>query len=207
MTDEAAITGGRGHFLDHGVDVAHFSSPGEVPPDVASIAHPTIGFFGGFDDYVIDFGLLEKVANEMPEAHLLLIGDATCSMDRLTRHQNVTWLGAREYRDIPAYGRAFDVAIMPWLQNDWIQNCNPIKLKEYLVLGLPVVSTYFPEVDRFTDRVDVAADADEFVALVRKALENPHAPRPPGDVRGWAWSERAAELLALIDSPVAEAGR
>ncbi len=202
MEEDAPLAGDRAHFLDHGVDVAHFvqTPAAREPDDVAALPRPRLGFFGGFDDYVIDFDLLEKLATEMPEAHLLLIGDATCSMQRLTRHANVTWLGARPYAEIPAYGRSFDVALMPWLQSEWIRYCNPIKLKEYLLLGLPVVSTAFPAVARFQDRVAVASDAEDFVRLVRVALlETQRRPVPDG-ADAWSWGARADELLALTDS-------
>jgi len=200
MDDEADVTGSRAHFLDHGVDLAHFGSPGPTPTDVAHLPSPRIGFFGGFDDYIIDFDLLERIAIDVPEAHLLLIGDATCPMDTLTRHPNVTWLGPRSYEDIPAYGSTFDVALMPWLQNDWIRYCNPIKMKEYLVLGLPIISTPFPEVNRFTDWVEVAADPEIFIKLVREALTDPGSPRPQLDTSDWSWAGRAAALLGQIDT-------
>jgi hypothetical protein len=202
MAEDASLSGSRAHFLDHGVDIDHFSSdaPADVPADAVRGDRPCLGFFGGFDDYIIDFDLLERLATEIPEADLLLVGHATCSMEQLTRHANVSWLGGRDYKDIPAYGRCFDVALMPWLQNEWIRYCNPIKLKEYLLLGLPVVSTYFPEVERFTQWVQVARDPDAFVRLVREAMHFPPTALVRPDVSGWSWSDRAQDLLELTDA-------
>jgi glycosyltransferase involved in cell wall biosynthesis len=205
LEEEAASTGARAHFLDHGVDLEHFSrrSAAAEPADLAAIPRPRIGFFGGIDDYVIDFELLEKLARELPHARLVLIGDATCSMRRFERFPNVHWLGYRPYADIPAYGSGFDVAIMPWLENRWIRSSNPIKLKEYLALGLPIVSTRFPEVERYRDVVRVAASADEFVAMVAGVLES--GDRGDADARrrrvaDSSWDAKAAELLRLGDA-------
>ncbi|MGV9302136.1 glycosyltransferase [Nonomuraea sp. NPDC003727] len=206
MAEDAALAGDRAHFLDHGVDLAHFTRvPAERwPADVRRLPGPRVGFFGALDDFVVDFDLLERVALELPEVSLVLIGDANGPIERLTRHPNVHWLGFRPYELIPAYGSAFDVALMPWLDNDWIRHANPIKLKEYLALGLPVVSTDYGELSRYTDRVRVAAGADLFVKAIRVSLaEGP--PRPPDALRasvlGDDWSVRAAELRALAERP------
>lgn len=176
MEDEAGMTEGRAAFLDHGVDLELFAlleDGAAVDPDeLRDVPHPRVGFFGGLDDYVVDFSLLERLARELPEVHLVLVGDATCSMDRLTQLPNVTWIPRRAYERIPEFGRAFDVAIMPWLRNEWIRLCNPVKLKEYLALGLPVVSTDFPEVHRYADVVHIAGDPAEFVDLVRRSLRD-----------------------------------
>ena len=69
MAHDRARVGARGRFLDHGVDSTLFSrvAPSEIPEDMASIAGPRIGFFGGLDDYVIDFDLLETLARRLPE--------------------------------------------------------------------------------------------------------------------------------------------
>jgi GT2 family glycosyltransferase len=204
QSEEAGLTDDRAFFLDHGVDLDHFQArpPEAEPADLASIPHPRIGFFGSLDDYLVDFDLLERVAREVPEAQLVLIGDATCSMRRFEALPNVHWLGFRPYDEIPGYGSGFDVALMPWLQNEWIRSCNPIKLKEYLALGLPVVTVDFPEVQRYAEAVSISADPDDFVARVRAALFD-SGPVSPADrraaVAGASWQGRAKTLVALAE--------
>ena len=40
---------------------------------------------------------------------------------------------------------------MPWNSSDSIKACNPIKLKEYLAVGRPMVATEFQALDGFRD--------------------------------------------------------
>jgi hypothetical protein len=205
MTEEREYTGERAAFLDHGVDVDHFRPrpEPEQPADLRQIPGPRIGFFGALDDFVVDFDLLEVVASEIPEASLVLIGDSTHPMERLTRLPNVHWLGRRPYEEIPAYGSGFDVAIMPWVDTPWIHRANPIKLKEYLALGLSIVSTEFAELDGYRDRVRAATDAAGFVAAIRESLElgpllDPEKLRE--SVLGYSWRSRAEVLVRSAES-------
>jgi glycosyltransferase involved in cell wall biosynthesis len=212
MEEERPVAGTRAHFLDHGVDLGHFdpASAGPEPDDLRAIPHPRVGWFGSLRDHLVDFALLEHLARELPRAQLVLVGDAVSPMERFAELPNVHWLGFRPYEDIPRYGRGFDVAIMPWLDNDWIRSCNPIKLKEYLALGLPVVSTDFPEVRHYANVVRIARDADDFVRRVRATLEE-GGPGTPADrrhaVRHASWDARTADLLALADAAAARATR
>ncbi|MCA8973184.1 MAG: glycosyltransferase, partial [Planctomycetes bacterium] len=205
LDSERDLTGERAHFLDHGVDLQHFHARGRTGALTGlGLPRPIIGFFGGLDDYVIDFDLLERLAVERPDYTLALIGDATLSMERLTRHRNVRWLGFRPYAEIPDLGADFDVSIMPWLDNDWIRCCNPIKLKEYLALGQEVVTTYFPEVEHYRDFVHVAEDGDEFLRRIDEVVAGRIA---SGDRRALlanaTWDDRTHELLATLDGIVA----
>lgn len=206
LASERALTGDRAHFLDHGVDIEHFRHRGldELPVDLAEIPEPRVGFFGALDDFLVDFDLLERVAAELPEVSLVLIGDANHPMDRFEKYPNVHWLGFRPYGQIPTYGSGFAVGIMPWLDNPWITHANPVKLKEYLALGLPVVSTPFAEIVHYADRVHVAATPADFVAAIRSSL----ADRSPGtpqsrraSVLGASWAARSDELIELIEAP------
>lgn len=52
------------------------------------------------------FGFLELLAAEIPEANLVLVGDATCPIDRCDSCPNVHRFGFRPYGEIPASGRA-----------------------------------------------------------------------------------------------------
>ncbi|MFY9344305.1 MAG: hypothetical protein WAT39_17570 [Planctomycetota bacterium] len=208
LASERGLTGDRAHFLDHGVDVAHFAARPRTGALVqAGVKRPIVGFFGGLDDYVIDFALLERLAVERPQYTLVLIGDATLPLDRLTRHPNVRWLGFRPYAEIPALGGDFDVAIMPWLDNDWIRCCNPIKLKEYLALGQEVVTTWFPEVEHYRDFVHVARSGDEFLARIDEVVAGARAKGDRRALLGHAtWHDRTQELLAVLDGVATRAG-
>ncbi|MDT7724333.1 MAG: hypothetical protein QOI21_909 [Actinomycetota bacterium] len=210
LDEEHGRTGDRAHFLDHGVDIAHFVHRAELPADIAAIPGPRIGFFGALDDFLVDFDLLEQIAAELPEVSLVLIGDSTHPMERFDKYPNVYWLGFRSYETIPAYGSGFDVAIMPWLDNQWIHHSNPIKLKEYLALGLPVVSSNFAELAAYTDRVRVATAQGPFVEAIRASLAEGGLRTPEqlrDSVRGFSWRSRAAELVALAEARGAKGDR
>lgn len=202
LEEESELTGDRAHFLDHGVDLDHFTRRTDLPADIAAVPGPRIGFFGGLDDYLVDFDLLERVAAEFPEASVVLVGDTSISMERFEKYPNLHWLGFRDYERIPGYGSAFDVAMMPWQDNDWIKHANPIKMKEYLALGLAVVSTDFPEVRRYSDFIRIAHNHDEFVDLVRQTLRDGGLKSPEerrAAVLTASWDSRARELMRLAE--------
>jgi glycosyltransferase involved in cell wall biosynthesis len=207
LDHERDLAGDRACFLDHGVDVDHFQRrpAAAVPDDLAAIPGPRIGFFGGLDDYLVDFDLLEALAEAMPEASVVLIGDAPSSLRRFDRLPNVHLLGYRPYADIPAYGSGFDVALMPWLDNEWIRYCNPIKMKEYLALGLPVVSTDFPEVRRYASLIRVAPDREAFIDAVRQTVQDGGLGTPEtrrAAVADATWSACAHRLLVETEDAI-----
>lgn len=160
-------------YLDHGVDYdmfAHAHKEQNVPHDMANIRKPIAGFFGGIEDHTSDIDLIKDVVARLPEVSFVFIGKALADCSTLMSKRNVWLLGQKPYEQIPHYGKCFDVAIMPWRQNRWIQACNPIKLKEYLALGKPIVSTSFPELKKYRDVVYEAKTPVEFAGQIEKAL-------------------------------------
>ena len=160
-------------FLDHGVDFDVFAiaeNNKEIPSDIREINRPTVGFFGGIDDHTSDIDLVKKVIDLLPEMSFVFIGKPSIDCRELLSKKNVRMLGQKPYEQIPHYGKCFDVAIMPWRQTSWIQACNPIKLKEYLALGKPVVSTPFTELQKYRDVVYQANTPEEFARCIQKAL-------------------------------------
>lgn len=204
MDDDKDLVGHRAIFLDHGVDFQRFAIDGPQPHhDVVGLRRPIVGFFGGFDDYIIDFELIEKIARAIPDVSVLLVGDATCSMDSLVSLPNVRWTGYRPYEEIPAIGSNFNVAIMPWLNNEWIRYCNPIKAKEYLALGLPVVTTPYPEAYFWQPYLVVASTHEDFIAQVQASLALPST-RITREARRaavveYSWETRAASVIKAAE--------
>jgi GT2 family glycosyltransferase/glycosyltransferase involved in cell wall biosynthesis len=163
----------RAMYLDHGVDYEMFAAAAneaEKPPDIGNVSRPIAGFFGGIDDHTSDMVFIEKVVDLLPKVNFVFVGKASADISRLLSKSNVRMLGQKPYELIPHYGKCFDVAFMPWRQGKWIEGCNPIKLKEYLSLGKPVVSTPFPELQYYRDVVYEAATPHEFAKCVQQAL-------------------------------------
>lgn len=160
-------------LVGHGVDYDRFAlvdRTDSVPEDIGAIRRPILGFFGDISAKTSDLALLEHTARSLPEASLVLVGSISADVSRLRTCSNVYFLGKKPYEQIPHYGKMFDVSIMPWNQNKWIEYCNPVKTKEYLALGNPIVTMYYPEVEPYRDLVYTARNHDAFVDQIRKAL-------------------------------------
>ena len=153
------------HLVRHGVDARHFARALDnglaVPSDLVGLRRPMLGFFGLIHHW-IDCDLIESVARRRPDYSFVLIGADHRNHAGLLRQPNVHLLGRRAYASLPAYCRAFDAALLPFVCNRMTENINPIKLREYLAAGLPVVSTPLPEAARYRPDVLIAADAESF---------------------------------------------
>lgn len=191
-------------FLDHGVDYEAFADAYNnpcVPSEMMSIPHPIAGFYGNIDEHTSDISLIERLADILTDVSIVLIGNASVDLGRLALHKNVFLLGQKPYDRIPHYAKCFDVCFMPWQQNQWIEACNPVKLKEYLALGKPVVSTPFPQLDGYRDLVSVALGAKDFAEQIRKACyEADPAPvfARRQRVRNSTWDAKAQEVMDAL---------
>lgn len=187
----------RACLIDHGVDFDSFLQAGSKtqnePDDLKSIKRPRIGFVGGIDEHTFDAKLFNQVARKLPQMNFVLVGQ--CSLPpQWCENKNVHMLGKKPYEDVPAYMAACDVLIMPWNDNDWIKACNPVKLKEYLAVGRPIVSSPFDEIFKYDDYVNVARNADEFVNAITKAINEPgDATARQNRVRNHTWAAKARE--------------
>src|SRR5262249_2078386 len=83
---------------------------------------------------------------------------------------NVRLIGQKRYEDLPAYCRAFDVGIIPFRIDELTVRANPLKLREYLAAGLPVVSSDLPEVRKYAGLVRLAAGPEGFVDAIEGLL-------------------------------------
>ena len=160
-------------LVPHGVEYDHFaralSDDLPVPPDVAGIPHPRLGFFGLIRDWV-DLDLLADAARSRADWHFVLLGDSTVDLEPYRALPNMHFLGRKPYQDLPSYCRQFDVGLIPFVVNDLTEAVNPIKLREYLAAGLPVVSSPMPEVQLYEHLIHIADSADRFIEAVESSL-------------------------------------
>src|SRR5207237_10406354 len=89
---------------------------------------------------------------------------------------HVHFLGPRPYDQLPRYGAGFDAAIIPYRLTRQVINANPIKLREYLAMGKPVVTVSTPEIDKYADVVRIAHTREEFLAHLDTAVAEGNPP-------------------------------
>jgi glycosyltransferase involved in cell wall biosynthesis len=193
-------------FSPHGVDVALFGRAQDattvVPPPAAALRErgPVIGYFGLIAAWT-DLELIGWLADQRPRWQFLLVGLAQVDVDALARRSNVTLVGPQPYESLPGWAKAFDVAIIPYRLNQQVRNANPLKLREYLATGKPVVSVDTPEIARFGEVVRIAADREAFLAAIEASLAEDSDLQRDGRmaaVAGMSWDHRVAETLSAV---------
>jgi glycosyltransferase involved in cell wall biosynthesis len=141
-----------------------------------------IGFTGGINSTRADLPLLESVFRRFPDWRFLFVGytDDPAFLRRLLSFPNVAFVAEQPYRELPEIIRAFDVAIVPHLDNATTRGNDLLKVLDYLACGVPVVSTSCSGVERYGDVLHVARTAEAFAnaieAFVTGAVR--HDPRP-----------------------------
>ena len=180
VSSDVLLTNKRQHnpntfLVTHGVDVLHFrkacAPDTRIPEDVRSLPKPVIGFFGLIADWV-DLDLIRFLAISRPQWTFLLIGKVVTSVKAIDNLPNVRLLGQKPYAELPGYARTFDVALMPFVMNELTVAANPLKIREYLAAGLPVVSSALPEAQKLKHVLHVAHAYSDFLEIIEQLVRS-----------------------------------
>lgn len=184
----------------------------KVPDDITKMKRSIIGHWGNLGP-ITDFELLHKIVKSFPDSSIVCVGDVAKNIsvsDRLLFQQcldchNFHFLGQRPYADIASYVSHFDVALVLYRQEHPVtRNLNPSKVRDYLAIGRPIVSTFIPDVaDIWPDLIYTRNTHDAFIKQVNELISS-GGDGLNNERRDWAkahnWQRAADELLGLITS-------
>ena len=189
---------GKTHLLPHGVDAATFTAPAPRAPDLPG--GKVAGFYGTLATW-LDYGLIAEVARSLPDWRFVFIGHVAADISPIAALPNVSLLGPRPHAALAGYAQHWTAGIIPFQDNEQIRACNPLKLREYLAAGRPIVATPFPALQPYAAHVGIAATAAEFATALQAAAGSTAAAAAARQavVAGEGWSARAAQAAALID--------
>lgn len=196
----------------HGVDHAQFARALDpatpLPADLAALPGPRIGFYGTLQTWV-DFALIAEVARARPSWQIVLLGQQLADTSAVRGIPNVHLLGQKRHDELPAYCKGFDVGWIPYLIDERMKFVNPLKLREYLSAGLPVVSTAVPEVQRYPALCTIASTPAETIAAIERALADgsPAARRARSQaMTSETWAARVDQVVRTVDEIAARKG-
>lgn len=204
------------HRFPAGVNYEQFArvrnEQDSVPEDLKALSRPVAGYVGALHQW-LDQDLVAELARRMPDVTFALVGPTHSDTSRLTACANICLLGGRPHAEVPAYIKGFDVGLVPYRASEYTESVYPVKLNEYLAMGVPVVATDLPEIRRFNEEhagiVSIARGPDEFERDIRAALESaapvdPQVARRHDVARQNSWTNRIEAMSALVADALAE---
>jgi glycosyltransferase involved in cell wall biosynthesis len=194
----------------HGVDVALFRAASDpklpIAPGARNLVHPVVGFYGLIERW-IDLDLIADLAGRRPHWTFLMIGRLAVDPGSLGVLPNVVFVGPQPYCSLPAWAKAFDVAIIPYRLTRQVVNAAPLKLREYLATGKPVVAVPAPEIERFAGLVRLARGPGQFIDEIEDALLNDtdaDRARRVEATSGMSWDARIAQVVEIVEHRIWE---
>lgn len=192
------LNGRNIRVVKNAADWQHFAKKSDIPPEMANLSHPIIGYHGGISNW-FDTSILESSLQEFPSSSFVLIGKVeNQEINRLAnRYPNLQLLGEIPYAQVNQYVSHFDLAIIPFKINDLIKAVNPVKIFEYFACGLPVVSTPIPELLEYNQDLYIA-DQKNFNQQIKNALSEKKNNHRLGIAKNNTWPVRAQEVSKII---------
>lgn len=203
----AAVGTDKTIMVQNGVDIRHYRDPRHktqvLPASLTNFKKRfkhIVGYFGALAPWLW-YETIAHLVSQKSDIGFVFIGpDYYGGIDKLPKTDNVIYLGAVDYKKLPAYGMSFDVCFIPFKPGDIAKTTSPLKLFEYFALEKPVVVTSdmaecvrYPEVfhgasaQELSVAIDNAINTKDDKAFKKRLAEL-------ADLN--SWDMRAASLVA-----------
>ncbi|WP_432797301.1 hypothetical protein [Poriferisphaera sp. WC338] len=148
-------------------------------------------------EWVIKLG--ESAARE--GGRVVLLGPEQSPSQSLFGKKGVMFGGSVRYADLPVTARVADVLVMPYRNEAVTRAMQPLKLKEYLTTGKPVVCRDLPATRAWWDGCDLACEVDDFIHLCEMRAASGIGQDQIASRRQLideSWSEKARQMHKIL---------
>lgn len=206
LQTQIANLGKQAHLLTHGVELEHWRTHTAPLPDLAPVPRPLVVFWGVVDRRM-DTAFVQRLGERMNAGTIFLVGPHdNPDPEFLTVSSRVRLLPAMAYDDLPALAAGADVLVMPYADLPVTRAMQPLKLKEYLATGKPVVVRDLPATRPLADCLDIADSPESFADRVLERLRTgvPASQQTARDslLAAEGWDAKAAQFEKWLDGGI-----
>ena len=164
-----------------------------------------VGYFGHFSDAWFDWDTVIYAARKLPDVEFELIGWGISEPTRIRLSQlpNVRLPGIVPQNELHRYARNWWAAMIPFQPSAVSAAVDPLKIYEYLHLGLPTAVTGISGIANYP-LVEYADDREAFVAALTRIVDRPDEQRlleVAEFLKSCVWEERFARLKSMLAEP------
>jgi glycosyltransferase involved in cell wall biosynthesis len=187
-------------IVAHGIDLDHWTRADGDTSLLAGLPRPLV-LFWGLVDRRMDIEAVTELDRRMTSGTIAIVGPQQDPDPRLAKLARVRMLGPSAYENLPALAREAAVLVMPYADLPVTRAMQPLKLKEYLATGRPVVVSRLPAVAGWEDCMDVADSPADFAGQVLARIGAPlPAAQAQARVRLGAesWRAKSARFAQIL---------
>jgi len=138
--------------VPNGVVLDHFLEVRQKEPH-----RPTLVYIGLLSEaWGVDLILkaLPLIRREIPDVRFIIVGSGEyrCELEslstRLGLQEVVTFFGKQPYSELSKYTRQADVGVATYKARRFIEYASPLKIREYMAAGLPVIASKIGEAEK-----------------------------------------------------------
>lgn len=187
-------------LLTHGIELDHWQNHTiSNKPDWATRNNNEMIFlFWGLLDPRLDTSWCLKLASF---GKLVLVGPIQSVDASLINHPNIVMPGPCAYANLPGLAQHADVLVMPYADLPVTRAMQPLKFKEYLATGKPIVARNLPGIIDWQDCADLVACDEIFVTkAVQRAISGLPSSQQQARLRLQCetWQHKAQQLASHL---------
>lgn len=111
-----------------------------------------VAYIGGIN-FKIWWDAVSTIAKDNPGIEFLFAGPKDYDVLPVDKEiKNLVWLPPfKEYVQLSSFLKNCRAGLIPYAPTSYVSQMRPAKINEYLVMGLPIVATKMPELERFAE--------------------------------------------------------
>lgn len=160
--------------VKNGVDFRVFQPFAKT--EVFSNKRKKVGYIGSLDGR-FDIDTVENAMAKLSDFDFEFTGDLmnVKVKERLSKYKNVRFFPPINQNEVPKLLATYDVGIIPYLVNEVNKNIYPLKINEYLAVGVPLVMNAFANLPEFEGIVSVSKNKEDFISKLIAETQNDSA--------------------------------